>query len=142
MEVILAILVYAILLICFGSGRIIAWGVDKRSGISTITSLAAGISGVTFAAYFAVLATDFGKRLRLAGASVEYAIAFAFPVILFLATTGVWLVISRDSEPYLVEAAVLLLIYSGINCATMVKNVIGLVGLWQGVEKARVTGKS
>ena len=140
-ELLAALLLCAILFMCFRTNQVLAWLLRRKSDALVLAGIAAGTSGIIFGAYFNVLSTDFGRRLRLANAAVEYAIAFAVPLVGFFATVVALIVLSERSDGVLVKALIFLLVYSCINCYTMVRNVIDLVGVWQDVEKARHSGR-
>lgn len=109
--------------------------VRQKSGSANVAVGAIGVSAAVFAAYFAVLATEFGRELRVHGVA-KYAAAFAFPLVPFAATIAALEMFTKDSGPGLSQAITFLTCYSGLNCITMVRNVLGIVRLWQEVERS------
>jgi hypothetical protein len=140
-EALASALVLAVMLLGFGPRKVMLWVLAKKTDLTVFAGIAAAISGAIFAAYFGVLSTDFGKRLRLAHAASEYAAAFAFPLLVFLTEAFILTSISNENQWALLVSAGFMLVYSLLNCYTMIKNVIDLVKVWQDVENARATGK-
>jgi hypothetical protein len=116
-----------------GEQAISSWQIEKRTDLLAFTGVATAVSAAVFAAYFAVLSTAFGKELRIRRVAVEYATAFAFPMCLLAVTSASLEFLSKESGPTLSHAVTFLLCYSCVNCVTMVKNVLGIVRLWQEV---------
>lgn len=133
-EVVASGLVCLLLLIRIGGAAITKWQITKRSDLLILAGIAMGASAAVFAAYFGILPTEFGKRLRLHKAAAEYSAAFAFPMLL-LAGTMVALAFLDDESGIAYSIFVMfLLCYSILNFMTMVRNVVGLVRLWQDIE--------
>jgi len=134
-EVIAAGLICLLLWLWLGEQAIAKWQVEKRTDLLVFTGVALGLSAAVFAAFFGILATDFGKKLRIRGVAVEYASAFAFPLILLIMTAATLEFLANDSGSALSRAVTFALCYSCLNCVTMVRNVLGVVRLWQELER-------
>ena len=132
-EIIAAGLLCEILRRIVGVDRVHGWQIEKRSDLLVSIGIAVAVNAAIFAAYFALLSTDFGKRLRAHKAAAEYATAFAYPMFLFFVTAIVLEWLGVTAGPVLSCAITFLLCYSCVNCVTMIRNVIGLVRLWQDV---------
>jgi len=131
-----AFLLFALNLLC-GKQQLFDWKDHHQAELTNLLLGSVAATGITFAAFFAVLTTDFGLVLRRAGEAKFYSVAFGFPLLLFF-MTFVGLTFGNSEWGWVYnELIVFLLIYSGINIVTMVKNVTGLVGLWQDVDRAR-----
>lgn len=122
-------------------GEMAAWLVRQQSPLANLLVVAAAATAITFAAFFAVLTTDFGLALRRAGEAKEYVTAFGYPLLLFVATLGLLSLGNSNWGSFYTELVVFFLIYSALNFVSMVKNVIDLAGLWQDVDRARKDGK-
>lgn len=136
-ELIAAALICVFIWILLGGEQIAVWQIDKKVELLAFMGVTASISGAIFAAYFAVLSTELGQMLRTKGIAVEYVSAFAFPLLLFLATAAMLTFISKDSGKAFSWIITYLLCYSCINCVTTIKNVLGIVRLWQDVEVSK-----
>jgi hypothetical protein len=141
-EVIAAGLVCLFLLIWLGEQAIAKWQVEKRTDLLTFVGAAAAASAAVFAAYFGILSTDFGRKLRIHGVAAEYASAFAFPLIMLTIAAATLEFLTKDSGVALSDTVTFLLCYSCLNCITMVRNVLGVVRLWQEVERVNGKGRS
>lgn len=132
-EVVAASLICVLLWLTAGADRMRQWQIEKKSDLLVSIGIAVGVSAAIFAAYFGLLSTNFGRRLRKHNAAAEYATAFAYPMLLLVLAAVVLECLGTDAGPTLSRAATFLLIYSCVNCVTMIRNVIGLVRLWQDV---------
>lgn len=124
-----------------GPQGMLAWFGHQQANLTNLLIVGATTTGVIFAAFFAVLATDFGARLRRKGEAKAYVIAFAFPLSLFVLTLGLVTLGNLAWGTVYTEACAFLLLYSTINLITMLKNIVDLGGLWQDFDRARNTGK-
>ena len=140
-EFIAAALLSMALFLLIGPPVVSGWVFARKQDLMVLTITAAGVSGVIFAAFFAVLSSEFGKKLRLKNVATLYATAFAFPLLVFLGASASMGAVSKGTDTILLKIATFMLVYSLLNCYTMVKNVIGLVKLWQNVDRARQFGK-
>ena len=136
-EVVAAIFVYALLSLTMGQAALTQWVPDRKTDVINMLGLLLVATGFCFAAFIAVLCVDFGAKLRKFGQAKLYAAAFATPPIALIVTIIVFEFVSRDTT--LSKIALVLAIYCVLSTITMFKNIIDLVGLWQAVEKARVT---
>ena len=91
------------------------------------------LEGVIIAAYFAILTTEFGKKLRSFKVAHEYAVAFTFPLLIFLLALLSVISSSSGSNKYLLGSTFVLIVYSLLNCYTMLKNLLDMVRLWQDI---------
>lgn len=133
-ELIAAGLICVVLWIWLGGNAVAQWQIEKRTDLLTFTGCATALAGVIFAAYFSVLSTGFGRKLRLHKVAREYAMAFAFPLALFAATTITLVFLDKSAKANFSRSVTFLLCYSCINCITMVRNVLAIVGVWQDSE--------
>jgi hypothetical protein len=135
----------ALLLLLFnllvGPQVMLVWLGHQQTNLTTLLIVGAAAAGVIFAAFFAVLTTDFGARLRRVGEAKAYIIAFAFPLSLFVVTLGLVTLGNLAWGSLYMQVCVFLLLYSTINLITMLRNIIGLGGLWQDFDRARNAGK-
>jgi hypothetical protein len=107
----------------------------RKADIFFTVGLAATICGLFFAAFVSFMCTDFGKRLRQAGAAVEYLAAFLIPFLALAAAAACLHFVSSDAPTLLADASLLVLVYSAINCITMPKNLIAVTRLWQDLDR-------
>lgn len=142
-ELLLSLLLLVALNLVIGSENVRNWIVKQSAPLGNLLLVGTAATGLTFGGFVAVLTTDFGKELRRAGRATIYVVALAWPLLLFVLTMALLTLATPASGlasiyTYLVP---FLLIYSALNFVTMVKNVVGLVGLWQDVDRARFDGK-
>ena len=135
-ETVCAIVLCAIIWLTIGADEVAAWQIQKRPDLLVSIGIGAAVSGTIFAAYFALLSTEFGRKLRVHGVAVEYAAAFAFPMALLVMVAGTLEFSDKNTNLLLSRFITFLLCYSCVNCVTMIKNVIGLVHLWQDVDRS------
>lgn len=133
-----AALICTIIWLTIGAEEVRVWQLEKKADILAAIAIAAGVSAAIFAAYFALLSTDFGRKIRMQGAAAEYASAFAFPMILFLISAGALEFLRPNPNLTFSRFVTFLLCYCFVNCVTMIRNVIGLVRLWQDVDRGGV----
>ena len=102
-----------------------------RSDLLVGLGVLLAINAAVWAVLLAILSTDFGKWLRKRGEALAYTTALAAPIFI---SSFAFLVVMFEAcsktrfAPYL---ATFVLVYALINLVTMVRNVVGLVGLWQ-----------
>jgi len=108
----------------------------------TFTIAASAVSVCLFAAFIAVLCTDFGRRLRLHGVAKAYSVAFAFPILIFLVTFSLLSSVVPGSNIWFSSAVGYFVVYSGLNSYTIIKNLIDIIRVWEDVDKARTFGKT
>jgi hypothetical protein len=130
-EIVLSALILAILWLWPGSAKVADWQIENRGDLLVFAFTAAALAGALFAAFLGMLGTDFGEKLRKHKAAAEYATAIAYPIILFLATSVILEVSGGKRHIEAQRIVTFFLLYSVINCVTLVRNLIGLVGLWQ-----------
>jgi hypothetical protein len=124
-----------------GLQRMTVWLAHQQSSLVNLLIVSAAATGITFGAFIAVLTTEFGLALRRTGEAKGYVTALGFPLLLFVSTLGVITLGNSELGWLYNQVAIFLLIYSGLNLVTTVRNVIKLVGLWQDVDRARHDGK-
>jgi hypothetical protein len=134
-EAVSAALFSAVFWLTIGVEKIRAWQVDKKPDLLVSVGIAIAASATIFAAYFALLSTDFGRKLRMHGVAAEYTAAFAFPMILFMISAGTFEFVDDNPGRTFSRFVTFLLCYSCVNCLTMVRNVIELVRLWQDIDR-------
>lgn len=130
-EAILAILASVLLFLIFGRVELHDRLCGLRSDLMTAVGIALGVSATVWVGFFAMLSSEFGKWLRVENQSFSYSRALAAPI--FANLVGLLLLVfsaCSDSLPSLV-IGVVVLVYDLINFVTMVRNVNGLVGLWE-----------
>ena len=132
-EIIASGLFCLILWLTIGADRLREWQIENRSDLLVSIGIAVAVSAAIFAAYFALLSTNFGRRLRMHKAAAEYAAAFAYPMFLFFLAAIVVEWLGKKPGLVLSRFTTLVLCYSCLNCVTMIRNVIGLVRLWQDI---------
>jgi hypothetical protein len=140
-EAVASLLLYLIALIRLSPHRIAKWLFESHSDIGGMITGALALTGFAFAAFIAILVTDFGTKLRKFGQAKAYTIAFAIPPIANVASLIALVFVRNANSTAAGSFALLLIIYSVISTLTMLKNFIGLVGMWEALEKARSTGK-
>lgn len=140
-ELILSLLLLIALNLLLSLDVMTSWLARSQASLVNLLGVCASATGIAFGAYFALLATDFGLRLRRAGEARTYTVALGLPLIVFSTTLAL---VSLGSATWGVlydETVLFLLLYSSINLITMVKNVVDLVGMWQDADRARNDGK-
>jgi hypothetical protein len=95
-----------------------------------------------FAAFIAVLCTEFGTKLRLKGEAVPHVVAFGAPVLIFLLTFLALIFIAKGVPWWYLRIISILLIYSCLNCFTVIKNMIGVISLWQDIDRSENPSRS
>ena len=140
-EIILSTAILDLLNQLKGTEVLRGWLVHKRTDLINLLVVAAAATAVTFGAFFAVLTTEFGLRLRQFGEAKAYSTALGYPLLLFVVTLALLTLGPAGEGTKYDDFLIFLLIYSAVNLFTMIKNVIGLVSLWQDVDRARKTGK-
>jgi len=101
--------------------------------------LAAAVA--VWAIFAGILAGDFGVWLREKGEASAYSRALATPIFAYLLILVFLLFAGCPKAPLSTNFAVLLLLYALINFVTMIRNVNGLVLLWQDWQQARAKGR-
>lgn len=124
-----------------GIREMTAWLYRQQSPLANLLIVAAAATAITFGAFFAVLTTDFGLALRRVGEAKQYATAIGYPLILFALTLSLLSLRNSGWGWFYSQLVLFFLIYSALNLVTMIKNVIGLVELWQDADRARKDGK-
>ena len=117
------------------------WLAHQQANLTNLLIVGAAATAITFGAFIAILTTEFGMALRRAGEAESYIVAFAFPLLLFVATLALVTLGSAEWGPIYLESCIFLLLYCTLNLITMVKNVIDLGGLWQDFDRARKDGR-
>ncbi len=103
---------------------------------------AIGVSTAVWLGFLAMLAVPFGKELRRRRAAAIYSSALAFPIFVFLILVIVLMFLPDAKEKrqwqawdlLMPQIACLLTLYAVINSITIVRNVLGLVRLWEDWE--------
>lgn len=132
-EVIAAGLVYVLLRIWFGSASISKFYADKQSAGAILVGIILASCIAVWVAFGALLSSEFGKWLRTTGNATVYSRAFAFPILVSLATLALLLTLSADTTA--AHFVTIMVIYNLLNFITMIFNLHGLYRLWQ--EKDR-----
>ncbi len=89
-------------------------------------------TGVTvWIGFLAMLATGFGRWLRRKKEAYAYAVALAAPALIYFSALMVLVFTICSEGRYWVVLNVFILIYGLINFITMIRNINGLVRLWQ-----------
>jgi hypothetical protein len=140
-EILASALIYLALVLSLGANKVSGWVFAKHGELSVAVGIAVAIGIAIFAAFIAVLCTDFGKQLRLKGEAQPYIVGFGTPILIFLLTLLSLIFITQQTDGWCVRIVSMLLIYSCLNCYTAITNMIGLVSLWQEVDRARHYGK-
>uniref|UniRef100_A0A7V4XT60 Uncharacterized protein n=1 Tax=Acidobacterium capsulatum TaxID=33075 RepID=A0A7V4XT60_9BACT len=133
-ELIAAVLIQIVFTMLLGRSFIFHWIVRDKADVLDLVGLAFALNIAVFAAFLAILATEFGKSLRREKAATEYATAFAFPMFPTVTAAIAVLITAQERSAFASEIAVFALIYAALNCITIVKNVLGVVHLWQVIE--------
>ena len=117
------------------------WIFEKRVDLGIASGIAMDWSG-TLHPFIAVLCTEFGTKLRLKGEAVPYVVAFGAPVLIFLLTFLVLIFIAKGVPWWYLRITSILLIYSCLNCFTVIKNMIGVISLWQDIDRSQNPSRS
>lgn len=136
-ELIVAALLLLALNLLLDTQDLSVWLTQQRASLTTILTTGVASSAIAFGAFFAILTTDFGSKLRLVGEAKAYVIAFAFPLLLFVVSLAVVTLGSSNWGTLYTQLCIFLLLYAALNFITMIKNAIDLAGLWQDVDEAR-----
>ena len=136
-EIVAAVLIYLLLIIVFGAAPVSHWVFVKRSELSTAVTFACGLGAAVFAGFLAILCTSFGEQLRLAGEAKSFAAGFGSPIIIFLTTLLGVVFAPGDRNGWWLRTVSILLIYTAVNCLTMLMNMIDVIRLWLDVDRTR-----
>jgi hypothetical protein len=140
-EIVAAILIHLALVLFFGVNQVSGWVFEKRVDLGIAAGIAIGLGVALFAAFIAVLCTEFGTKLRMKGEAVPYVVAFGAPILIFLLTFLSLIFVAKDVRSWYLRITSILLIYSCLNCFTVVKNMIGVISLWQDVDRSQNPGE-
>ena len=102
-----------------------------------IVGIASGISTAVWVGFLALLSSEFGSWLRKKNEAVSYSRALATPILGYLLGLLFLLFVGCSQSALYLKLSVVVLTYDLINCVTMIRNVNGLVGLWQTWEQQR-----
>jgi hypothetical protein len=130
-EIVATILVYIALVTWVGTIAIASYVNRTLGDWKTGLGIAFGAAIALWAAFFALLATDFGHELKKRGSATMYSAAIVFSMLVFLGTFLFLIALPRDFSSATAQLVALVLIYATINCFTMVLNLHGLLRLWQ-----------
>jgi hypothetical protein len=136
-EVILSTLIWIIIERVWGQPSIASFIFARKADIFFTVGSAAATCGLFFAAFVAFMCTDFGRKMRRAGAAVEYLVGFIMPFIAFAITIACLHFVSSSSTSKSSGLSLFLLIYCAINCITMLKNFIGITRIWQDIDRLK-----
>jgi len=140
-EGLVALAVYYLLRRLLGPAIVGRWILAKRVEWSAAAWAAAAIATVLWGVYLAFLTTEFGAKLREFRVASVYSFALSFPILVFAMTGLSSLFIEGSNSGFLLQAICLLLLYALINFVTLVRNLHGLVTVWQDFDRARKFGK-
>lgn len=138
-EAVLAGLVSALLFAIAGHDVLHERLCNLRSDLMLGVGVALGISATIWVGFFALLSSEFGAWLRQKNEAVSYSWALATPILAYLLGLLILMFTACSVSLSLLELNVFVLIYDLINCLTTIRNVNGLVGLWQTWEQQRKT---
>lgn len=130
-EVILALLTCCFLLIFISGESLASHLCGLRSDLMGITGGALAAAIAVWAIFIDILRGEFGAWLRRKGEASAYSTALSFPVFVYLICLLVLLLADCPMRARVSELASFLLLYGLINFVTMVRNINGLVRLWQ-----------
>ncbi len=136
-EWVLVGLVTALLFFVFGTDIVRKGLCDRRSDLMLSLGIAVGVTAAIWGVFFAVLATEFGAWLRKRDQASSYSRGLATPIFASLAAFAVLLFTPSSPSKPLVVADTVLLLYAAVNLVTLVRNVNGLVRLWQTWEQTQ-----
>lgn len=136
-ELILAGLCCALLLSYFSVRDLHHTLCKLRPDLLAGVGVALGLSAVIWAGTLTMQASEFGAWLRKRGEASAYSRALATPVLIYVFVFLLLLVSACSDYSYVVAFIVFALIYGLINLVTMIRNVQGLVSLWQTWERTR-----
>ena len=108
-----------------------------RGDLMLIVGIALGLSATVWVGFFALLGSEFGAWLRKKSESSPYAVALASPILADLLGLLVLLFAGCSASFFLLCSTVFILIYDLMNVVTMIRNVIGLIVLWETFEETR-----
>lgn len=106
-----------------------------RADLIVIAGGALAISVAVWGIFLAMLNSDFGAWLRQRNQASAYSRALATPIFGDLLGILLLLFSACSESRTLVKLNVFVLTYDLINLVTMVRNMNGLVGLWQVKER-------
>lgn len=106
---------------------------DLLVGVAAAMALSCGV----WIGLLAIFASDFGAWLRKRGEASVYSRALATPVVLYMAVFAITMFAPCRNSPYSAFLNLFGLVYGAINFITIVRNVQGLIDLWQTWENAR-----
>jgi len=136
-EIVLACLLTVLGFLIVGQNDLQARLCSLRGDLMIIVGIALGISATVWVGFFALLASEFGGWLRKRNETSPYAVALASPIFVDLLGFLVLLFAGCSASSLLVRSTVIVLIYDLINVVTMIRNVIGLIALWETFEQSR-----
>ena len=136
-EIVLASLLTVLVFIVVAQNDLQARLCCIRGDLMLIVGIALGISATVWVGFFALLASEFGAWLRKRNATSPYAVGLASPIFADLLGFLVLLFAGCSASSLLLRSTVFVLIYDLINVVTMIRNVIGLIVLWETFEQSR-----
>jgi hypothetical protein len=138
-EIVLACLVSGLLFAIVGHDVLHNRLCSFRSDLMLSVGAGLGISATIWVSFFAVLPTEFGAWLRKKDEAVPYSWALATPILSYLLGLLSLLFTACSESVVLLQLNVFVLSYDLINFVTLIRNVNGLIGLWQTWEQQRKT---
>ncbi|MGA8151805.1 MAG: hypothetical protein WB952_12705 [Terriglobales bacterium] len=134
-ELILALLV-SVLLFSFAPRAVLHEHLcSLRTDLMLILGIALGIGATVWVGFFALLGGEFGAWLRKKNEASHYSLALAAPIFSYLLGFLLLLFTACLESSWLTRMNVLVLTYDLINFITMIRNVNGVVRLWQTWEQ-------
>ena len=136
-ELVLAVLVSVLLFVAAQQGVLQSQLCRLRNDLMLIVGIALGISATVWVGFLALLSSEFGVWLRKKNEAFSYSRALAVPLFGDLVGILLLLLAACSESLWLVKMNVFILIYDLINFVTLIRNVNGLVRLWQTWEQQR-----
>ncbi|MGO9403262.1 MAG: hypothetical protein ACLPVW_07305 [Terriglobales bacterium] len=130
-EAVLSALLTVLIFIVMGRDVLHARLCSLRSDLMIIVGITLGVSATVWVGFFALLASEFGDWLRKKKEASPYAVALASPIFADLLGFLILLFAACATSSFLLTLTVFVLTYDLVNFITMIRNVIGLIGLWQ-----------
>jgi hypothetical protein len=130
-ELLLAALLSLLAFLLFGRETLHKNLCSLRGDLTVSFEVLLGTAVAVWVGFLAMLATSFGRWLRRKKEAYAYAVGLAAPAfIYFFALMVLVFTICSEGRAFVV-LNVCILIYGLINFITMIRNINGLVGLWQ-----------
>lgn len=130
-ELILALLLAVLTFVLAGVPIVAQRTCALRGDLMLAVGGVLSLSATVWVGFFALLVSKFGSWLRSRGQASAYAKALATPILADLIGFILLLLLTCPPSTVMIRLVLFVLFYDLINVVTMIRNVIGLISLWE-----------